>query len=265
MKHFLSVISALVIAGSSQAQLWDGAPLPPSWSGTSSIDSYFSDGGSLSEFDLDTSIEFSLQEYGTVMANIGAAHGWVDASHFATTVEAGDSIVVTFIGKTAGWFNDFGINLGGSNGSGTGAYTLWSSIDNGTPPIGDQYSITVPDDSPLMSLDFWLNSNAPGNGGTYSVFFPGSSVPFNTGMNHSAYGRLFDVFDDGAGASRSVLVFAIEDWREFDADFTDMFFAVEIYDREGDPQFATPEPSTYGLIGSLLLLGLAVFRRSRRA
>ena len=39
-------------------------------------------------------------------------------------------------------------------------------------------------------------------------------------------------------------------------------FGVEIY---GDPLSATPEPATYGLVGSAALLGLAAFRRRRVA
>ena len=34
-------------------------------------------------------------------------------------------------------------------------------------------------------------------------------------------------------------------------------------DDPGDPQFGVPEPSTYGLIGAMLLMGLAVIRRMR--
>jgi hypothetical protein len=75
---------------------------------------------------------------------------------------------------------------------------------------------------------------------------------------------VFNVFDNGAGESRTVLVVAIEDWRDFDADFTDMFFAIEIYDRTGESQFPVPEPSTYGLIGAALLMGLVAVRRARR-
>ena len=94
-----------------------------------------------------------------------------------------------------------------------------------------------------------------------------SRVPANSGLpdfDYSAFGKVFDVFDDGEGANRRVLVVAVEDWREFDADFTDMFFAIEIYDRTGESQFPVPEPSTYGLIGAALLMGLVALRRARR-
>ncbi|HEY5552449.1 MAG TPA: PEP-CTERM sorting domain-containing protein, partial [Opitutaceae bacterium] len=167
-----------------------------------------------------------------------------------------------------GWLNDFGLNLGGSNAYGAGAYTLWSSIDNGTPPVGDQYSMTHPDGSDPTSIDFWLNSDALARGGTYSIFDPDSSVPSNSGLpdfDYSAFGNVFDVFDDGAEVARRVLVVAVEDWREFDVDFTDLFFAIEIYDREGNSQFPVPEPSTYGLIGAAFLMALVAARRMRRA
>jgi hypothetical protein len=270
MNRILAAVVAVAVVAQSEAQLWDGSSLPPAWSGVSSVDSYFSDAGSppLSEFDSDTGIEFSLQEYGTKPSGINGANGWSNAANFAVTLEAGDTVIVTFLGKTAGWLNDFGLNLGGSNAYGAGASTLWSSIDNGTPPVGDQFSFTMADDSGPTSIDFWLNSDAAPMGGTYSVFDPSSSVPWNSGLpdfNYSAFGKLFDVFDDGAGAARRVLVVAIEDWRDFDADFTDMFFAIEIYDRTGESQFPVPEPSTYGLIGAALLMGLVAIRRMRRS
>lgn len=100
------------------------------------------------------------------------------------------------------------------------------------------------------------------------MFFPGTSIPGNTGLpiyNYSARGRVFNVHDSVAEANRSVLVIAIEDWRNFDADFTDMFFAIEIGTRIGQPQFPVPEPSTYGLIGAVVLLGLAAVRRAGRS
>lgn len=267
MKRFLAAVVAVALAASSSAQLWDGSSLPPSWPGSSSVDNYFSDGGGLSEFDSDTGIEFSLQEYGTKASGIDAAHGWINAASFGFSIGAGDTLVVTYLGKTAGWLNDFGINLGGANAYGPGAYTLWSAIDNGTPAIGDQYSITMAADAATTTVDFWLNSNAAANGGTYSVFNPASSVPANSGLpsfDYSAFGRLFSVNDAGAGVDRTVLVIALEDWRDFDADFTDMFFAIEVYDRDGTPQFPVPEPSAYGLIGAIALLALVAARRLRR-
>jgi hypothetical protein len=216
---------------------------------------------------MDTGIEFSLQEYGTKPADIDAAHGWSNAADFAFSIEAGDTLIVTFLGKTAGWLNDFGLNLGGSNAYGPGASTLWSSIDNGSPPVGDQYFFTASNDISPTPVDFWLNSNAASTGGTYSIFDPASSVPWNSGLpdfNYSAFGRKFVVYDDNADELRTILVIAIEDWRNFDADFTDTFFAIEIYDRDGSPQFPVPEPSSFGLIGAALLLAFGAVRRARR-
>lgn len=266
MKRILTAFVALGLTALSNAQLWDGSALPPPIPASSSVDSYFADGGALSEFDMDTGIEFSLQQYGTKPSNIDAANGWVDASNFAVTLEDGDNLFVTYLGKTAGWLNDFGLNVDGMNAYGPGAFTMWSSIDNGTPPVGDQYALGV-SGGPYL-IDFWLNSNEAVHGGTYSMFYPGTSVPSNSGLpdfDYSALGKLFNVNDSFSGKDRSILVIAIEDWRSFDADFTDMFFAIEIYDRDGTPQFPVPEPSTYGLIGAMLLLGLVVVRRARRS
>jgi len=272
MKRILIALVALGITATSNAQLWDGSPLPPTtFAGLSSVDAYFADGGALSEFDNDIGLELSLQEGGTKPAGINGANGWVDASTFATTLEVGDSLIVTYLGKTAGWNNDFGMTVGGMNAyeiGGGDAHTLWASIVNGTPAVGDQYTFGV-DESTI--IDFWLNSGGnppPSLGGTYSVFFPTTSDPSNTGLpdfDYSALGKIFNVHDSFADKDRSILVIAIEDWRDFDRDFTDMFFAIEIYDRDGTPQFPVPEPSTYGLIGAMMLLGLVAVRRARRS
>lgn len=268
MKRILTALLAVSLTAISNAQLWDGSPLPPStFAGLSSVDAYFADGGALSEFDMDTGIEFSLQQYGTKPAGINGANGWVDASNFAVTLEEGDSLIVTYLGKTAGWLNDFGMTVGGMNAyevGGGDAHTLWTAIDNGVPAIGDQYTFGV---SESTIIDFWLNSGGnppPALGGTYSIFYPGTSDPSNTGPGYSALGKVFNVHDSFADKNRSILVVAIEDWRDFDSDFTDLFFAIEIYDRDGTPQFPVPEPSTYGLIGAMLLLGLVAVRRARR-
>lgn len=267
MKRIVIALAALGLVASSNAQLWNGDPLPPAFVGASAIDNYFNDfGGGDSEFDADIGIEFSLQQYGTVPAGITEANGWSSSAAFGVTLEDGDQIYVTYLGKTAGALNDFGVNLGGTNASGPGAYTLWSSIDNGVPAIGTQYNFGYTG-SPL-NIDFWLNSIDAAYGGTYSMFYPATSDPSNSGeptYNYSARGKVFDVNDSLSGRDRSVLVIAIEDWRGFDSDFTDMFFAIEIYDRDGNPQFPVPEPSTYGLIGAMLLLGLVVVRRARRS
>jgi hypothetical protein len=280
MKRIILALAALGLASFSHAQLWSGNALPPDWIFPSNgVDSYFSTGdvggAGVTEFDADTGIEFSLQEFGTKPADIDIAHGWSNAANFAVTLEDGDNVVITYLGKTAGWKNDFGMNLGGMNAEGHGGdpYTLWSTIDNDSPMIGDHYSFGLVSGGPL-TLDFWLNSGGPDApvepalGGTYSIFYPGTSNPDNTGLpdyDFSALGKLFNVNDSFTGEDRTILVVAIEDWRNFDADFTDMFFAIEIYDRDGNSQFPVPEPSTYGMIGAMLLLGLAAFRRARRS
>jgi len=92
----------------------------------------------------------------------------------------------------------------------------------------------------------------------------GRKVASHAGFDYSARGRVFNVNDSISGNDRTVLVIAIEDWRDHDYDFTDMFFAIEI-PRIGEPQFPVPEPSTYGLIGAMLLLGLVAVRRARRS
>jgi len=271
MKRLFCICAFAALPFITNAQLWNGDPLPPAWGGEFVIDPYFVPPGpgpdGLSEFDMDSGFDFSLSELGTKPAGITEAGGWFDASNFAILLEPEDIVRITFLGKTAGWTNDFGMNLGGTGVSGPGAYTLWESIVAGDPLIGTQTGFVQGANDPAV-IDFWLNSSAAANGGTYSMFFPGTSDPSNTGLplyDYSARGRIFNVNDSFSGTERSILVMAIEDWRDFDRDFTDWFFAIEVGDRFGDQQFGVPEPSTFGLIGAMALLGLAVIRRSRNS
>ena len=70
MKKIVIALVALGFTAFSNAQLWDGSLLPPPVPVISSVDSYFADGGALSEFDMDVGLEFSLQQYGTAPAGI---------------------------------------------------------------------------------------------------------------------------------------------------------------------------------------------------
>ena len=272
MKRIITAFAAIALIAQANAQLWDGSALPPSFETTFAIsptlDPYFVPPGpgpaGLSEFDSDSGFDFSLAEFGTKPIGIDEAGGWFDASTFAVSLDAGDLVRITYLGKTAGAINDFGLNFGGSNAYGAGAYTLWESITNTAPAFGEQFSFVA---AASTSIDFWLNAVDPTQGGTYSIFDPASSVPSNSGLpgfDYSARGRVFNVNDSISGNDRTVLVIAIEDWRDHDYDFTDMFFAIEI-PRIGEPQFPVPEPSTYGLIGAMLLLGLVAVRRARRS
>jgi hypothetical protein len=269
MKRTLLICAFAALPLISNAQLWNGDPLPPAWDGDYVIDPYFVPPGpgpdGLSEFDMDTGFEFSLSEFGDKPAGITEAGGWFNAADFAIQLVPEDIVRITFLGKTAGWTNDFGMNLGGTNVSGPGAYTLWESITAFAPGHGAQTGFVQGANDPAM-IDFWLNSNEQIHGGTYSMFFPGTSDPSNTGLplyDYSARGRIFNVNDSFSDTDRSILVIAIEDWRDFDRDFTDWFFAIEVSDRFGEQQFGVPEPSTYGLIGAMLLLGLVVIRGAR--
>lgn len=287
MKRTLIALAALGVVAQANAQdyLYGGGALPNQWTDTSaSVDNFFVPNPDYSLFDIATGYntlgtKFSQESTGNASAmGITEANGWFNAALYAIPFVQGDVLTVTYLGKSAGWINDFGINLGGVGPNGAGAYTLWSQITDVSPGFGNQYQITA---DQTTSLDFWLNSGSsnsldtdvPEQGGTYSIWNPDLYAnPYNTGLpsfDYSARGKLFVVDDNGN--SRTILVLGIEDWRNIepdgpysDGDFNDMLFAIEI-DRDGESQFPVPEPSTYGLIGAMMLLGLVAVRRARRA
>jgi hypothetical protein len=269
MKKNLILVLAGILLSASPAfaqTLWNGDPLPPAWGGDAPVvDPYFvpsdvNDVNSLSEFDGDAGTDFSRKTGASNPLDVTEANGWVDASLFSHTLMDGATLKFSWLGDTAAALNDFGINLGGTNVSGAGAFTLLQDVGlAGFPAYGTQWTYTNTSGG-SMDIDFWLNSNEPTIGGVYSIFNPATSIPEPSGVpnyNYSARAMMFNVVDDAAGGiNRSILVVAIEDWRTFDADFTDLFFAIE--------GFAVPEPSTYGLLGAVALLGLIAARKLRR-
>lgn len=149
---------------------------------------------------------------------------------------------VTFIGRESLPVNNFGVSdasLGLFGGTGI---TLFANY-NGTLPYGVTQHITA---ATYTEANFWhFREGAPYEG----TFFMDETLSFRT----------WEAID--VDANRIYTVFGIDDLRTAAIDFNDGVFLVERNLLPVAFESPVPEPSTYGLIGAVALLGLVAYRR----
>jgi len=220
------------------------------------------------------------------------------ATNLKNAVNAeGGFIRSIFLGESARWLNDIGYTYDGkptptSNTSTSNSFTVLSNIQSlaGTPaPVnvafGDYFDVKL--GAGLASkFDFWLNgvgafgATTPSSttyGGVYTVFDQSNSNPVNAPGNvkwtasalsvSTWVAGYIDAFGNAKGnefKNIDTYLVGIEDWNlnTADKDYNDYMFAVQFLDANGDRiSDPVPEPSTYGLIGAVALLGLVAARR----
>ncbi len=179
-----------------------------------------------------------------------------------------------FLGETAGWWDDWGMRLNGSD----------SLIADGVQAFGGSANRLFGDYGTLFlaqgeTLDFFINGTEtkvagdgdnPGtsSGGRYYVFQPGLNEPGSATMQ-SYFGTLLP---NGTVRDPKVslpdvpfTILGFEDirlganWQ--DGDYNDFIFAFRA--NLDIPQGPVPEPATYGLFAVMLLLLLAEYRRRK--
>ena len=195
-----------------------------------------------------------------------------------------------FVGASAGWQNDFGYTYTGEL-QGPDAFTVFKNISTESPgntiSFGDHVDIPiVPGEN--LTFDFWLNgvggmgevnpTPPTETGGVYTVIHPTNGQPY-VAQGNIAWAQsplMVSTWMSTGYEDVATYLVGLEDWRldrGSDNDRNDFLFAIQIFERHGTPfepappfgLSSVPEPSTYGVLGVVALLGVAVVRRIRRA
>lgn len=224
-----------------------------------------------------TAIDGPARDWSGWSANWGATglKSKIDNPFFNPLTATKDlTIELVFLGETAGWWDDWGYTL-----NGTTDVILADSVQTigwqKNRKFGDYTYLTL---KPGESLDLFVTGtgvfggvfdgvpSVGSAGGKYYVYEPGNNTPGDA-TQQSYFGNLAPLASvRGPSYLDPFTIMAFEDIRPGgagrDGDFNDFLFAFRAgYDI---PQGPVPEPSTYGLLGAVALLGFVAYRRFKQ-
>lgn len=286
MNKVIAIAALTALAGSAFAQL---SPLPPSSIldgvvvnniGVNAGAANWEDPTDLKAYKFESDDNLGVPNPGTPDNVLGLM--WGSSSLMALDLRnkvnaEGGTIRAIFLGESAGWLNDFGYTRSG-NPAGAGSYSVFNDIQSVSPAnifFGQYIDIKFAIGG-AANFDFWLNgsnsfntTNTAFGGGVYTAFNPSNSVPYNAPGNVSWTIKpiLVNTYINATIGYAEVPTFLVgfEDLNPsngwFDNDQNDFMFAVQFLKSDGTPFTPVPEPSTYGLIGAVALLGLVAHRR----
>lgn len=294
MKKVLAILAVTAIAGTASAQL---NPLPPS-STTDGVNVHAINYTDLThqtevghwdvnplvayKFASDDNLNTPNMESPDNKLGLSWASGmnFMAASSLMKIQNEGGTIRTIFTGESAGWLNDFGYSYSGNPATVGQSFTVFSNIQALAPSptifFGDYFEVNFATKS-LNNFDLWLNgvgamglNNPPtsDNGGVYTIFNPANSTPYIAPGNvlWATTPIMVDTWVQSLGAYVPIATYlvGVEDWRldkGADGDSNDFVFALQFLDKNGRGITPVPEPSTYGLLGAIALLGLVARRR----
>jgi hypothetical protein len=136
---------------------------------------------------------------------------------------------------------------------------------------GDYFDVSLAAGA-ASNFDLWFKGDGLASAaGVYTPFHPANSSntvsPGNVMWAQQTVTANTWIASLGAYMDVTTYILGFEDWRldrDSDHDYSDGVFALQFFTNSGTPFTPVPEPSTYGLVGAVALLGLAALRRVTR-
>jgi hypothetical protein len=285
MKTLIMLAVGSALAGTGYAQIMTTlpptAPIPIQSIGLSAGATHWDSAGAMASFKIDGLTEGNNRITSLIYNPLGLSFSSSIPASLQASLNSlntnGGSIRTIFISESAGWTDSLGYTFTG-NMAGPQSYTAFAQMQDtatsGTSAnikFGDYFDVNLAVGA-AAKFDLWFQGQDALNGADYTLFHPanGSSTvaPGNALWAQLAVTENTWIPSKNAYMDVSTYIVGLEDWRldrQADADYSDTILALQFFTDSGAPITPpVPEPSTYGLIGAVALLGLVAVRKYTR-